>query len=123
VVYGRVPTGDVALALADSYEAGRLDLDHLRGISWQEPPVQAAVHEVRRRAGLTGLTDVVPFDSIIAAPASSSEGEWRVELAVGDARWEAWVQLVPTGVLRPISCGTDETEDPGRWEVAAVAQV
>ena len=116
VLYGRVDTaaGD-GTRLGDAYEDGRLDLAHLRGVSWQEPPVQAADLFLRRHTGLTGIGDVTPERAV-----DIGETGWRVELRTPSGTWQAHVRLVPTGKPRPISCGTDELEDPGRWELAGL---
>lgn len=113
VLYGRVDlaAGD-GPRLAEAYERGRLDLDHLRGMSWQAPPVQAADLFVRRHTGLLGIDDVEP-----GTATDQGDGCWQVEMRTPSGGWEAQVRQIPTGHPRPFSCGTDEFEDPGRWEL------
>ncbi|MGH9189373.1 MAG: sucrase ferredoxin [Acidimicrobiales bacterium] len=116
VLYGRVDlaAGD-GPRLAERYEKSRLDLDHLRGMSWQAPPVQAADLFVRRHTGLLAVDDVEPV-----ATTDMGDGLWLVEMRTPGTpagSWEAHVRHVPTGQPRPFSCSTEELEDPGRWEL------
>jgi hypothetical protein len=55
--YGRLDP-ERAIAVAGSYVAGELDLDHLRGRSSYPMAVQAAEHHLRRRLGATRIADV-----------------------------------------------------------------
>jgi hypothetical protein len=55
--FGRLEPED-AEPLAETYEAGRLDLAHHRGRSIQPRLVQAAEHFVRETEGLVGLDDL-----------------------------------------------------------------
>jgi hypothetical protein len=50
---------DAAVLAARSYEDGRIDLEHYRGRSCYAFAVQAVEAFVRRRAGLTGVDDLV----------------------------------------------------------------
>jgi hypothetical protein len=57
LTFGRVDP-DEATALVESYRAGVIALERLRGRSINPPAVQAAEHAVRVREGLTGVADL-----------------------------------------------------------------
>ena len=104
---GRVPA-ESADALVGEVIAGRLPLDHLRGVAGRRAAVQAAELHVRRVLGLTG-TDAV---------SGTGDGD-LVRVRTPDGEVEAHVTWEPTGTVRPLSCGpASKTEDPGRWVVA-----
>ncbi|MEA2123625.1 MAG: hypothetical protein QOI80_407 [Solirubrobacteraceae bacterium] len=103
---GRVPAAGAA-ALVGEVVAGRLPLDHLRGVAGRPPAVQAAELHVRRALGLTGVGDVTGRVDGDVVRVLTPRGE-----LVATARWE------PTGTVRPLSCGEGaKTEDPGKWSI------
>lgn len=112
--YGRVAPADGPQIVAD-YEAGRVQLEHLRGRSSLSSPAQVADWFVRERTGLLGLDAVAILDESPAADDSV-----RVTVAAGGTRWLATVRRVPTGIERPTSCKGDELSDPGTWTLAAL---
>lgn len=112
VLYGRLGDGAEAVALAESLERGILDLARLRGLTWQPRPAQAADALVRHRTGLRGLGQLVA-GPVVELGAST----WAVALRAGSAAGQATVRWTPTGRPRPFSCGSDELEDPGGWEL------
>jgi (2Fe-2S) ferredoxin len=104
---GRVPP-ERADAVVGDVLAGRLPLDHLRGIAGRPAAVQAAELHVRRALGATALDAV----------SGALDGE-RVRLRTPLGEIDATARLEPTGRVRPLSCGEGaKTEDPGRWSVA-----
>ena len=115
VLYGRVPEPVKAVELVGALERGELDLGHLRGVSWQPPAAQAAGALLRERTGLRGLAEVTPLS---AEPVA--DGAWQVLIDTPLGRWQVGVRWSPTGLARPVSCGSDETEDPGRWDLEAL---
>lgn len=87
--FGRVGRADVGLLLA-AYLEGRIELGRYRGRSCYPFPVQAAELEVRRRTGLTGLTDLR-----VLGRNRTGRGRWLVELLaeVSGARYEVEVSV------------------------------
>ncbi len=101
---GRIAPEDAAEVVADC-RAGRLPLDHMRGLAGKPPVAQAAEVALRRELG---------YDVEVAAV----DGE-LVRFATGH---EVEMRHVPTGTLRAVSCGVNPSkqEDPGRWEVVGI---
>jgi hypothetical protein len=104
----RVPTeaaAEIVALLAD----GRLPLPYLRGVAGQPPAAQAAEVALRRHLDLDRLDDL---------RLRGLAGEEAVFETTGGATHTVRVHLVPTGHVRPLSCGPDaKREDPGRYEV------
>jgi hypothetical protein len=117
LLYGRVLDPGQAVGLAEDLERGELDVGHLRGISWQIPAVQAATALLREQTGLRRLHEVRPVSA-----GQASDGTWQVLLETPGGRWVVRVRWSPTGIERPVSCGSDEGEDPGRWEIEALVR-
>lgn len=117
VLYGRVLEAAEGLELVGSLERGEVDPGHLRGVSWQLPAAQAATALLRERTGLRGLMEVEPRST-----EQVDDGSWRVLVDTSLGAWEVEVRWSPTGVDRPVSCGSDESEDPGRWDLEALAR-
>jgi hypothetical protein len=104
---GRVPP-DRAEALVGEVLAGRLPLEHLRGVAGRPAAVQAAELHVRRVLGLTAIDAVAGRQDGDVVRVRTPEGELDAQVT-----WE------PTGTVRPLSCGNaPKMEDPGRWLVA-----
>jgi hypothetical protein len=106
--FGRVPAAR-GPDLVGRYEAGELDVDHLRGRAGDPPVVQAAEVLVRRRLGLRGLDDVV---------VEGVDGD-EVVLRTPGGRLRA-VVVRSESEPRPISCG-DEPEPVPHYELADLA--
>ena len=115
VLYGRVLDAADGVELVGNLERGEVDLGHLRGVSWQPPAAQAATALLRERTGLRGLAEVNPLSTERA-----DDGSWQVLVDTPEARWHVGVRWSPTGIERPVSCGSEETEDPGRWDLEAL---
>lgn len=104
---GRVPAAAGPGAVA-SLRAGHLPLEFMRGLAGRPAAVQAAELHVRREYGVTAI------DAVEAV----AEGDAvRVRTPAGERL--AHPQRIPTGTVRPLSCGEGaKVEDPGRWHVA-----
>jgi len=105
---GRVAP-DRAADVVAACRAGRVPVEHMRGMAGQAPVVQAAEIELRRREGIDALDGV---------RVHGHEGD-RVRMN----GWELEMRRVPTGAPRSLSCGhgTLKEEDPGRWEATRVS--
>jgi hypothetical protein len=95
VHFGRLDP-DRAPSVVQRAFGGRIDLEHYRGRTFYDPPVQAAEHAVREATGLDGVDDLrlaAVVDSVV-----------RFHDRDGNAH-EARVDQVP-GPVVPASCGT-----------------
>ena len=91
---GRVDTEE-AVSLTAQALAGRIELDHYRGRTCYDPPVQAAEHAIRRARGLEQLADLrlaAVQDSVV-----------RFRDRSGNEHGAAVVEA--TGPVVPASCG------------------
>jgi hypothetical protein len=108
--FGRVGRVDVGQLLA-AYLEGRIELERYRGRSCYPFPVQAAELEVRRRAGLDGL-----FDLVVARHERIADGRWRIEVhaEVAGERFEVdvAVELAPAEYL---TCRATEPRPARRY--------
>jgi hypothetical protein len=105
--FGRMPAAR-GPEVVGRYEAGEIDVDHLRGRAGDPPAVQAADVLVRRRLGLRGIDDVV---------IEGVDGD-EVVLRTPGGRVRA-VVVRRESEPRPISCG-DEPEAVPRYELAEI---
>ncbi|MFA9446524.1 sucrase ferredoxin [Egicoccus sp. AB-alg6-2] len=116
--YGTVHGGlDVAAAVrvVDLLAAGRLELSTARGRSGLPRPAQAAELLVRERLGLDHL-DAVVVDGV----ADLGDDRAEVGLRAEGTDFVAEVVREPTGVPRPLSCDSDDAEDPGVYRLVAL---
>ncbi len=86
--------------IAELYERGLLDLEHLRGRSSHAPMVQAAEHFVRQQEGLRGVDDLVVSHREVVAT-----NEVVVHLAGPDGvRYRVRVHAEPADHPRRLTC-------------------
>ena len=111
--YGRVDRFD-ALPLLVDHLAGRIDIGHYRGRCWYPFPVQAAVREVRLRAGATGIDDVA-LDGV----ERQDDGSWLVRFRAAGAVHEADV-VAEHGDLTLLTCSSATPKSPRRFRVRSV---
>jgi hypothetical protein len=105
---GRVPIEEAPDVVA-RLRADRLPLPYLRGRAGQPPAVQAAEIALRRHAGLDHIDDLGP---------ATVDGDSVTFALRQGGTLAAAVRHVPTGRVRPLSCGPDaKREDPGHYEV------
>ena len=107
IVYGRVGPAE-GPRLADSYLAGRLDPDLLRGRSAWPPPAQVAEQVVRLRLGLDGVDEVRLLEADVKGDGA------RVVLAALGAEYRFELRA-ERGAPRPTSCRADELDEPVHW--------
>jgi hypothetical protein len=116
IVYGRVTPAD-GPRLAGDYLAGRLDPPALRGRSAWPAPAQVAEQVLRRRLGLDGIDDL----RLVSASVDTDDA--TVVLATADGATHPMTlraeRLAPP---RPMSCRTDELDEPLHWQVVASAE-
>jgi hypothetical protein len=113
--FGRLSPAD-AVAAAESYEAGIVDLEHYRGRAGEPFPAQAAEHFLRGTEGLRGVADVV-------VTRSRGQGDGVVEVAFEGPGGRAHVVRVRAGAAlpaRPLSCGAATEERPPTWTLVDV---
>jgi hypothetical protein len=91
---GRLDANSAPHVIAQAL-AGRIELDHYRGRTFYEPPVQAAEHAVREATGLVGVGDL--------RLARIEDGV--VRLVDGDGREHETVVEEVVGPVVPASCG------------------
>lgn len=101
---GRVPVREAA-AVAATLSAGRIPLDHYRGRTLYDAPVQAAEVALRRLLGLDGVGDLQLLD----------HAGNTVRFAAGGRQVTAHVQELG-GPAVPASCG-GEPESTATWSV------
>jgi hypothetical protein len=110
---GRLSPEDALVSTAE-YEAGRIDLPHLRGRSSLPPAAQAADYFVRRQADLLGINDLL-LESLEADGAEAA-----ATLRNGDARFHVRVRGTDADPPRAVSCREDKLERPVVWSLVAL---
>lgn len=113
--YGRVSPGR-ARRIAELHEAGRVDVDHLRGRSAYPFHVQAVAHHLRLRTGI----DEIDGLTLVRATAPS-DGRAEVAFDTTDGRRftaEVVITPDPTGYL--LTCSAEGRACPPRYEVTDV---
>jgi hypothetical protein len=111
LTFGRMPAA-AGPEIVAGYEAGLIDLDHLRGRAGDPWPVQAADVLVRRRLGLRGIDDLV-VETVEPGPESAVV----VLRAPDGGALRATVTRRFDERARPLSCG-DEPETVPVYELA-----
>jgi (2Fe-2S) ferredoxin len=117
VYYGRVEVGR-AEELVLAHERGEVVPDLLRGRSTTSPATQAALAEVHRRLGDTGLDSVVPAGTL-----HLGDGRWQVRLR---ARSQTLIVTVRTGAGSDaglLTCHARNEAHPPVFEVLDVREV
>lgn len=110
---GRLSPEDALVSTAE-YEAGRIDLPHLRGRSSLPPAAQAADYFVRRQADLLGINDLI-LESLEA-----DGTEAAATLRNGDIRFRVRVRGTDADPPRAVSCREDKLERPVVWSLVAL---
>jgi hypothetical protein len=110
---GRLSPEDALVATAE-YEAGRIDLPHLRGRSSLPPAAQAADYFVREQTDLLGVDDLL-LESI-AVDGAEAAATFRN----GDTRFQVRVRSTNSDPPRAVSCREDKLERPVVWELVAL---
>ena len=110
---GRLSPEDALVSTAE-YEAGRIDLPHLRGRSSLPPAAQAADYFVRSREGLLGIDDLI-LESLEADGAEAA-----ANLRNGDTRFHVRVRGTDADPPRAVSCREDKLERPVVWSLVAL---
>jgi hypothetical protein len=111
--FGRLSPEDALVSTAE-YEAGRIDLPHLRGRSSLPPAAQAADYFVRRQADLLGVDDLL-LESLEA-----DGGEAAATLRNGGTRFHVRVRGTDADPPRAVSCREDKLERPVVWSLVAL---
>jgi hypothetical protein len=114
--YGHVQPEDAG-RIARAYEAGALDLAHLRGRASRSMAVQAAEWFARRRTGLVGLDDLR-----VAEAAENADGT-RGSVVFATVDGGAVSVEVSEGladVARVTSCADAEPDRPAEWRLDAM---
>jgi hypothetical protein len=114
--FGRVGPAD-AERVVGLHRKGALDLDHWRGCCVDPPVVQAAEWFARRRAGLTGVDDLV------------LDGRDRLEGGIdavwfrlaGGGRLQAVVRTTRDADPRPLTCHSVQPEPPPSFTLLELA--
>jgi hypothetical protein len=110
--FGRV-TAEAAPAVAGSYAAGRIELDHYRGRCGFDMLTQAAEHAVRERTGLLGVDDLR-----LGGRSSPGPGERVAHFAGPDgSAWRVRVKAVPTEPARALTCSALRPATPPHYDV------
>ncbi|MDF3290094.1 sucrase ferredoxin [Streptomyces silvisoli] len=105
-----------AKGIVEAAREGRMVLEHCRGRSAFERPVQAAELAVRALIGEDRA------EALTAATAEEVPGRWTVRVSHTDGRaWRALVEQVTVTPPRPESCGA-EPGTPVRMEVRSVRE-
>ena len=115
--FGRVGPAE-ASRVADAYLAGRIDLDHYRGRSCYDMPVQAAEHAVRRQWGLTGVSDLV-----LTGREAAGAGEVGTRWAGPDRTYLARVRVESAEPPRALTCHSAGEARPPVYEVVELRAV
>ncbi len=110
---GRLSPEDALVSTAE-YEAGRIDLPHLRGRSSLPPAAQAADYFVRRQADLLGIHDLI-LESLEADGAEAA-----ATLRNDDTRFRVRVRGTDADPPRAVSCREDKLERPVVWSLVAL---
>jgi hypothetical protein len=114
VNYGWLTPDEIDLAV-DAHLKGQIyDLEHFRGRTYYEPPVQAADYFLRRELNLLDLTGL----RLISAEASG-EDTWLVEFYVSaeDQTHEIRLHSEATEEPRLVSCGSPATKPVMRYQL------
>jgi hypothetical protein len=114
--FGRVGPAKAA-AVAGAYVAGRVDLEHYRGRSCYDMPVQAAEEAVRRRWGLTGLDDLR-----LTAREPLGPGQILTRWAAPVGTYVARVRTVDARPRR-LTCHSADEIAPARHEIVELRRV
>jgi hypothetical protein len=114
--YGQVSPGQ-AVTVIDSYLAGRVVTQQLRGRSAFPPQVQAAQHHVRHLIGDTSVTALHP-----EAITQLGTDLWQVSLAHPTGVWRLAVRSRKEDATRLMSCGSEPAR-PVSYEMTAVQQI
>jgi hypothetical protein len=112
IYFGRVQPEDV-VRIALDYRDGLIDLDHFRGRSSLDFPVQAAEHFIRTRTGLRGV-DALRLARHSAVGTDEMEAEF--EDLEGTAH-RIRVRIERATVPRLITCRSVEPERPASYQV------
>ncbi len=117
VYYGRVAPGDGA-RIAEAYERGRIDLDHYRGRSCHEFPVQAAEVFLRQRERLLGV------DEVRLEGHRHDAGEIHARFAATSTgiAFEVRVRITADEPARVLTCHATQAQRPPRFELAGIAR-
>jgi hypothetical protein len=108
--FGRVAPAD-AVRVAESYAAGRIDLDTYRGRSCYPFPEQAAELRVRRDTGLVGFDDLR-----LVGRRQTGPGAWTIELLAEPAAELHEVDVgVELGDETYLTCRAGEQRRPRRY--------
>jgi hypothetical protein len=110
---GRLSPEDALVSTAE-YEAGRIDLPHLRGRSSLPPAAQAADYFVRRQADLLGIND------LLLERLEADGAEVAATLRNGDTRFHVRVRGTDADPPRAVSCREDKLERPVVWSLVAL---
>ena len=109
--YGRA-TPEIALEIADAYEAGRIALPYYRGRSAFAPHVQAAQHYAR------AALDVTALDALAPLGARSLPGDaWEVELDHAGATARVVVRAGAAPGAARLTCGASAETRARIWEL------
>jgi hypothetical protein len=114
VNYGWLTPDEIDLAV-DAHLKGQIyDLEHFRGRTYYEPPVQAADYFLRRELNLLDLNGL----RLISAEASG-EDTWLVEFYVSaeDQTHEIRLHSEATEEPRLVSCGSPATKPVMRYQL------
>lgn len=103
-----------AVRVVDLAAVGRVDLTTWRGRSGLPRPAQAAEVLLRTELDLDGLGAVTVEDV-----EDLGDDRSRVHLVTDGVAHVVEVVLEPTGTPRPMSCDSDDLEDPGAYHLLA----
>lgn len=113
LVYGQTDPPEAAQLLA-RHALGLVDVEKLRGRSFNDTWGQVAETAVRRQTGRDGIDEVLVRSTHVDGDHAS------VTVDAGDEVVDVDLVRRPSGISRAVSCGTTETKDPGVIDVLAI---
>lgn len=113
--YGRVPPARAAELVA-AHSRGEVVPELLRGRAGDPWHVQCAEVFTRTRLDVRGIDDLRLLD----VEAEGDDEGWVALEVAGHGILRAHVRRRPTGAPRALSCGDEETADPGRAELVSL---
>jgi hypothetical protein len=109
--YGHVQPNEAA-RLVERYEAGAVDLAHLRGRASSSMGVQAAEWFARRQTGILGLDELRPIEVVTPDDESAT-----VTFATASGSVVVAVRERTADVARVTSCADPNPDRPTEWRL------